>query len=300
MAKGAYVFNGPKQKIHHPQRPVKNNQKDSYTSNRYAYDAHVLILWPNRDPIEEEGGYNLYAFVGNDGINKGDYLGMRDYNWGPDPIESDVINIQIGIENDLRALLTAMCPENNESILLRHIHSANDIQCCEREPCIEQARKFAKNYSEMVSSVYYLERLRYNNVLGCWAGNERRNRHPGDINSGFLCHEWASNTERVLHNSLKEFFSEKKGCFRGLIASRNHTPLDFCHTYRHFVPDSYHEWFLILSPMYEGYPRVNDINFNDDVIYLDPWPSGGRNFIPPFKLRPHNTSFAPLAFRYIR
>jgi hypothetical protein len=31
--------------------------------------------WINRDPIEERGGNNLYGFVGNDGINRWDYLG---------------------------------------------------------------------------------------------------------------------------------------------------------------------------------------------------------------------------------
>ena len=30
--------------------------------------------WPSRDPIEERGGVNLYAFVGNDGINRIDEL----------------------------------------------------------------------------------------------------------------------------------------------------------------------------------------------------------------------------------
>jgi hypothetical protein len=32
--------------------------------------------WPNRDPIGERGGYNLYGFVGNDGVNAWDYLGL--------------------------------------------------------------------------------------------------------------------------------------------------------------------------------------------------------------------------------
>jgi hypothetical protein len=32
--------------------------------------------WPSRDPIEEEGGVNLYGFVGNDGVNNRDYLGL--------------------------------------------------------------------------------------------------------------------------------------------------------------------------------------------------------------------------------
>jgi hypothetical protein len=32
--------------------------------------------WPSRDPIDEEGGINLYGFVGNDGVNKWDLLGL--------------------------------------------------------------------------------------------------------------------------------------------------------------------------------------------------------------------------------
>ena len=33
--------------------------------------------WPSRDPIEERGGINLYAFVGNNGVNRWDYLGLQ-------------------------------------------------------------------------------------------------------------------------------------------------------------------------------------------------------------------------------
>jgi len=44
------------------------------TNSNVTYDDRVLD-WPSRDPIEERGGVNLYAFVGNDGINKWDKLG---------------------------------------------------------------------------------------------------------------------------------------------------------------------------------------------------------------------------------
>jgi RHS repeat-associated protein len=38
--------------------------------------------WVSRDPIEEAGGVNLYGFVGNDGVNKGDRLGLEALiNW---------------------------------------------------------------------------------------------------------------------------------------------------------------------------------------------------------------------------
>lgn len=39
------------------------------------YDAEAG-RWPSRDPIEERGGPNLYALVGNDPVNAWDYLGL--------------------------------------------------------------------------------------------------------------------------------------------------------------------------------------------------------------------------------
>lgn len=45
-----------------------------YYGFRY-YDA-VTGRWPNRDPIEERGGLNLYGMVGNDPVNRIDFLGM--------------------------------------------------------------------------------------------------------------------------------------------------------------------------------------------------------------------------------
>jgi hypothetical protein len=38
--------------------------------------ASGIPLWPSRDPIEEEGGVNLYGFVGNDGVSQWDLLGL--------------------------------------------------------------------------------------------------------------------------------------------------------------------------------------------------------------------------------
>ena len=42
----------------------------------YRYYDPQTGRWPSRDPIEEEGGINLYGFVGNDGVNRWDYLGQ--------------------------------------------------------------------------------------------------------------------------------------------------------------------------------------------------------------------------------
>ena len=47
----------------------------SYYGFRY-YDPETG-RWPNRDPIEEQGGLNLYGLVGNDPVNAWDVLGER-------------------------------------------------------------------------------------------------------------------------------------------------------------------------------------------------------------------------------
>ena len=40
--------------------------------------ASGIPYWPSRDPVEEEGGgVNLYGFVGNDGIDRWDYVGLQ-------------------------------------------------------------------------------------------------------------------------------------------------------------------------------------------------------------------------------
>ena len=64
-----------------PKSPVRENRTPGSVRGRSGqpgalprYDP-VTGRWPSRDPIEERGGINLYAFVGNDGVNKMDVLG---------------------------------------------------------------------------------------------------------------------------------------------------------------------------------------------------------------------------------
>jgi hypothetical protein len=42
----------------------------------YRYYDPITGRWPSRDPIEERGGWNLYGFVGNDGVNRWDLYGL--------------------------------------------------------------------------------------------------------------------------------------------------------------------------------------------------------------------------------
>ncbi len=45
----------------------------------FRYYSPRFARWINRDPIGEQGGINLYGMVGNDAVNKWDYLGK--YYW---------------------------------------------------------------------------------------------------------------------------------------------------------------------------------------------------------------------------
>jgi len=44
----------------------------------YRFYSPQLGRWINRDPIGEAGGINLYGFVGNDGVNFLDFLGLKE------------------------------------------------------------------------------------------------------------------------------------------------------------------------------------------------------------------------------
>jgi RHS repeat-associated protein len=52
-----------------------NDSAGLYYFGRRFYDP-ILQRWINRDPIEEQGGLNLYGFVGNDAVNWVDLLGL--------------------------------------------------------------------------------------------------------------------------------------------------------------------------------------------------------------------------------
>ena len=62
-------------------RPRPKSQQSRGLRPRVAYYGYRYYdpqtgRWPSRDPIQERGGVNLYGFVGNNGVNKLDILGL--------------------------------------------------------------------------------------------------------------------------------------------------------------------------------------------------------------------------------
>ncbi|MBK1881692.1 RHS repeat-associated core domain-containing protein [Luteolibacter pohnpeiensis] len=47
----------------------------------YRFYDPITGRWPSRDPIEERGGMNLYGFIGNDSVDRWDFLGLDFWDW---------------------------------------------------------------------------------------------------------------------------------------------------------------------------------------------------------------------------
>ena len=72
----------------------------------YRYYEPNLQRWPNRDPIDELGGLNLYRFVGNDPVNSVDFLGLVDC----DALASTIAHM----EGTIRSAIQSMSDINQQ------------------------------------------------------------------------------------------------------------------------------------------------------------------------------------------
>jgi RHS repeat-associated protein len=55
----------------------------------YRYYDPVTGRWPSRDPIEEQGGMNLYGFVRNNGLNWVDRFGLEKWELSKNDVSTD-------------------------------------------------------------------------------------------------------------------------------------------------------------------------------------------------------------------
>ena len=86
-------------------KPSKiNDFHDNVACCGYRYYDLVTGRWPSRDPIEERGGLNLYGFVGNDGVNKRDLIGLSIYE-SLTPLEREAAHAAYDSYNDKKGVL---------------------------------------------------------------------------------------------------------------------------------------------------------------------------------------------------
>ena len=76
----------------------------------YRYYDPLTGRWPSRDPIGESGGINLYGFVGNNGVNGWDLLGMEE-KCCPD-VESFFNSVFVAVSAALQLFGEEGLPEN--------------------------------------------------------------------------------------------------------------------------------------------------------------------------------------------
>jgi RHS repeat-associated protein len=73
--------------------------------------------WPSRDPIEEEGGINLYGFVGNDGVNWWDLLGLEEIEEGEVRLKPDCYIFSYEIDLDMEQYGTTEDSSNFDKLI---------------------------------------------------------------------------------------------------------------------------------------------------------------------------------------
>lgn len=73
---------GPMAKLN-PIRWSTKYQDDESDLLYYGYRYYIPSTgrWPNRDPMNEQGGLNLYGFVGNNSVSAVDYLGYLTFRF---------------------------------------------------------------------------------------------------------------------------------------------------------------------------------------------------------------------------
>ncbi len=107
----------------------------------YRYYSPSLGRWLSRDPLEEEGGNNLYAFTANDAINRVDYLGKLAGNdeavLSPMPAVSSIISTGIVYLN--------FCSDKSSSLDARTVN--NLVRG------LQNALNYCKNYHHMCKGI---------------------------------------------------------------------------------------------------------------------------------------------------
>jgi len=148
--------------------------------------ASGIPYWPSRDPIGENGGENLYGFVGNDCVDTWDYLG-REEKRKPDSelTEQDYVELKDAAIRKLSGLCEiAKCLG----------------KCgCSKEDCQSEAKRIAEGVI-----AEYKKMANHPNGWGSRPGNSNNDKQ---IHRGWMCFHW----QAIMYDAIRRLSPK---CFR--------------------------------------------------------------------------------------
>ena len=126
-----------------------------------------IPVWPSRDPIGETGGINLYEFVGNDGINGFDRLGLITVkpSDGLEPGKCGAFEIQweLGVENQ---------PVGETGWIISNVEFDWGVNDCDGEP-VEAPLLMSRDFYEAFGP--FSNGGSFSRIVDTWKSSDR---HP--------------------------------------------------------------------------------------------------------------------------
>ncbi len=117
------------------------------TSIASAHYDPAMGRWLNRDPIAENGGVNLYGFVGNDGVSGVDVLGLNDSLGGFGIYDDPAPSREQQEKNQLQIEEAAMLAKKRQEAELEKIANRGG-KCCDKITIAAGKKQLQDRYDE--------------------------------------------------------------------------------------------------------------------------------------------------------
>jgi hypothetical protein len=190
--------------LEHSQDRARQNPRFAQCLRRENRLALTIIasdhpLWPNRDPIEEEGGYNLYGFVGNDGVNSWDYLGLNK--------ERDFLLTESNSLNSLKEEILRLCKSGKMSdqeiqLLYNDYLTRSSVVSKLAADYFNKQLFYSNKDDQAVSSVYALQVHIICKCISTSSSQVKEIKHTGEYSVGKINNAFMIKNATAIENSV--------------------------------------------------------------------------------------------------
>ncbi|MCH6259350.1 RHS repeat-associated core domain-containing protein, partial [Puniceicoccaceae bacterium K14] len=155
--------------------------------------------WTNRDPIEEQGGYNLYGMIGNDTVNRIDILGLQG-TWGFGGHSGPRGYPRRPLPRDLD---DSECSDDDGCPKFSRLGMAGDNAFAWRERKERQAEEWSKQYEKYGELIDQVADRNYNYApRGFWNTNGASIGRPKPPIYWEVNGSWLNNTIESMQSSV--------------------------------------------------------------------------------------------------